>query len=351
MALDEANHKRMADQARLMVDYGAPGTARIVQAMLSLQNGATRCGARIANWTGHVINDALPLRLAGGLHFLHLTGKETRLAPVYASELTDQEDIDRLVANIVADHDEFLLPWFEGPPQTNEAGRSSAFMAALIWLSPRLGPRFELNEIGSSGGLNLLMDRYRFQLGDVVAGPADSALVIAPEWRGAPLTDAPVEIVKTRGCDLNPIDLTDDLAANKLRSYAWPEMTERTERLDKAIAILRQCPPDLVQADAADWVEQLLLQPHEAGVTRVLMHSIVWQYLPDDCKARIEAAMAAAGPGSTAQRPLAWIASEVDPTRFRPEIRVRYWAGKNRFDAVVGTTHAHGYWLNWRGDI
>ncbi|MGG2383023.1 DUF2332 family protein, partial [Salmonella enterica] len=87
--------------------------------------------------------------LAGGLHDLYLTGAELRLDPVYRGDLTDQGAIDALVRAVVADHDARLLPWLDGPPQTNEAGRSASTMAALAWLSGRVGPRFELNELGA----------------------------------------------------------------------------------------------------------------------------------------------------------------------------------------------------------
>ena len=30
---------------------------------------------------------------------------------------------------------EALLPWLDGPPQTNEAGRSANFIAAMLWLA------------------------------------------------------------------------------------------------------------------------------------------------------------------------------------------------------------------------
>ncbi|MBP6441932.1 MAG: DUF2332 family protein, partial [Sphingorhabdus sp.] len=43
--------------------------------------------------------------------------------------------------------------------------RCSGIMAQLLWLSSRLGPRFELNELGGSAGINTMMDRFGFNLG------------------------------------------------------------------------------------------------------------------------------------------------------------------------------------------
>ena len=105
----------------------APRTARIVRAELAVLDTETETGRRMRDWPGTdlrtVIDDALPLRLAGGLHHLFLTGDAPELAPVYSEELTDQPRIDRIVTALVEKFDARLNPWLDGPPQTNEAGR------------------------------------------------------------------------------------------------------------------------------------------------------------------------------------------------------------------------------------
>src|SRR3546814_6728766 len=60
---------------------------------------------------------------------------------------------------------------------------------------------------------------------------------------------------------------------------------------------------------------------------RVLMHSVVWQYVPADQQARVTAAMETAGARATAERPLAWIALEANRTMHRHEMIVRHWPG------------------------
>lgn len=337
----------MRGQAAHCFHNDAPITASVILAQLALMNGDTKCGQIIANWPGKPLEDAMPLRLTGGLHHLYLTGQEPRLAEIYEGRITDQAAIDILIEQIVADHDDDLLPWFDRPPQTNEAGRSACFMAALLWLSDKIGPRFELLEIGASAGINMMIGRYHYDLGGTLAGPRDSWMKIKPEWRGPPPPAADVEIVGVRGCDQDPIDLTDDSIAMQLKGYIWPEMPVRFERMNAAIALARQSAPDLVKADAADWVEEQLLQPQTEGVARILVHSIVWQYLPPATQARIETAMAAAGARATAARPLAWIAVETNRKTFRHEIICRYWPGDGQ-PVVLGEAHAHGIWVNWQ---
>jgi hypothetical protein len=338
----------IAQQAEHAARNGAPGTGAICRAMIALAQRDTLCGARIANWPGSVIKDAMPLRLAGGLHDLFRRGIEPGLGAVYRGELTDQGAIDALVGEIVARHDAALLPWFDGPPQTNEAGRSANFVAALHWLASRVVPKFEINEIGSSAGMNLLIDRYRYDLGGVVSGPDDAPITISPDWRGSlPPADA-FTITSVRGCDLTPIDVRDERAADRLRAYIWPEMAERFTRMDAGIAMIRARGIDLVKADAADWVEGVLATPQTLGTTRVLMHSIVWQYLPSETQARISRAMESASVLATPECPLAWIALETNRDTFQHELMVRYWPQGGEMK-VLGSAHAHGAWVEWIG--
>jgi hypothetical protein len=330
----------------------APITGRICMAMLALMHGDTATGRRIAAWPGAVMEDAMPLRLAAGFHALHLTGADQRLAPIYAGQITDQAEVDEIVLAVTRDHDAWLLPWLDGPPQTNEAGRSASIMAALAWLSSRTisgsgkAGRFEMNELGASAGCNTMIDRYAYDLGGVRLGRDDSPVLIRPEWCGPPPPSAPVEIVAIAGCDQAPIDLTDPAQALRLKSYVWPDNQYRLERLDRIIALAREKPPVLARADAAAWVEQRLAEPQMAGVTRVFYHSIVWQYIAEGSRARIEAAMMAAGAQATQERPLAWIMLETNRQTFRHELRVRYWPGPEGW-TLLGEAHAHGAWVSW----
>lgn len=335
-------------QAAHAEQNGAPMTGRLIRAFLALLENCTECGDRMRNWPGLLLEDAMPLRLAGGFHNLHLTGTDERLKPIYSGEVTDQAQVDAIVLAVARDHDFQLAQWFAGPPQTNEAGRSAGIMAGLLWLAQRLGSRFELNEIGASAGINTMMERYAYDLGGIRVGPQDSRMRIIPEWRGPPPPQEAVEIVSIRGCDVGPIDLTDQGQALRLKSYVWAEVTERLDRVDAAIALASERPPLLEMTDAADWVESRLAEPQAKGVTRVLYHSIVWQYLPPESRSRIEHAMNEAGARAGPERPLAWVQLETNRETFRHELRVRYWPGSREW-ALLGEAHAHGAWVTWFG--
>jgi hypothetical protein len=289
--------------------------------------------------------DALPLRVAGGIHALHLQGKEPGLAPIYA----DQPDVDdaAAVAAAIRAHEAELMPWLDGPPQTNEAGRSANFIAAMLWLADRgCPPRFECLEIGSSAGINLMLDRYHYDLAGVQVGPEPGAMRFKPEWQGNPPPDRAIEIVSTRGSDVAPVDLTDPGQALRLKAYVWPEHGVRFERIEAAIAEAVRSPPSLARLNGADFVEAELAKPQAAGTTRLLMHSLVWQYVPADQQARIAAAMQAAGAMATPERPLAWVALEANRVLHIHEMVVRYWPGGDAGELVT-RAHPHGAWIDW----
>lgn len=336
-------------QAMHCMNNGAPITASICRSLIFLANGHSLCGQIIANWQGSILTDAVPLRIAGGLHDLHRRGVEPRLNKIYRGEITDQAEVDALIAEVVSQHDVELSSWLSGPPQTNEAGRSASFVAAMHWLASRVAPRFELNEIGSSAGMNLLIDRYRYDLDGIISGPDDAVVTIKPIWRGAHPPATPFTIESVKGCDIHPIDVREESAANRLMSYIWPEMPERFARMHAAIRMIRELSVDLIQADAADFVEARLATMQVAGTTRVLMHSIVWQYLPQDKQQKIRSAMLDAGARATAARPLAWISLETNRATFRHELKVCYWPG-NGDPILLGEAHAHGAWIYWLGD-
>lgn len=339
-----------ANQAVYCRANDAPVTARIVDAIWAVCE-TPACSAfldRIRSWTGAPLADALPLRAAGGLHALHLAGQAPELAPIYA----DQPGIDdaAILAGVIERHHDALMPWLDGPPQTNEAGRSANFIAALLWLAERgLPADFECIEIGSSAGINLMIDRYHYTLGGVAVGPAESPMRFAPEWQGPPPPSHPIHFAAIRGSDIAPVDLTDPVQALRLKAYIWPEHTERFARMETAIAMAQQQKPDLVASNAADFAEAQLALPQAAGTTRVLMHSIMWQYVPADQQARVTAAMEAAGARATADRPLAWVALEANRTVHHHELIVRYWPGDGA-PHLLTRAHAHGAWLQWVAD-
>lgn len=345
----EAVERAFLNQVAYCQKNAAPNTALICHALFELLDGE-RGGAvmkAVREWKEAPLADALPLRVAGGLHALHLAGKEAALAPIYAG--SDPEDASDRVAHALETHEDELLPWLDGPPQTNEAGRSWGFAAAMLWLAARgLPARFVMHELGSSAGINLMMKHFAFDLAGVEVGPADSPIALKPEWRGDPPPQGSIEIASIRGCDVAPVDLRDPEQALRLKAYVWPELAVRLERMDQAIRLAHAFPPDMARMKAGEFVDVILDHPAQEGTTRVIFHSVVWQYIPSDEQRAITAAIESAGAAASEDAPLAWITLEANRDTHRHELRVRYWPGGDE-EVCLATAHPHGAWVNWYG--
>ena len=262
------------------------------------RRAAQRIRPRIA-MDRRALADALPLRAAGGIHALHLSGTADELAPIYA----DSEDINdaAIVAGAVHRHEAALLPWLDGPPQTNEAGRSSNFIAAMLWLADRgLPPLFDCLEIGSSAGINLMIDRYHYDLAAVQVGPQPGVMAFTPEWRGNHPPQHKIAFAGLKGCDVAPVDLTDPAQALRLKAYVWPEHHIRFARMAAAIAAATENP--------RNWSTPMppirrgrLAQPQAEGTTRVLCIDRL-AICSSHQQARITAAMEARAPAQPRRR-------------------------------------------------
>lgn len=331
---------------------GSPITADVCEVLLGLINQSAPSGgaviAQVRSWEGPALADALPLRVAGGIHALHLSGGEPALLGLY--EAHEGFDTSLAIGEALIRHKAFLMPWLDGPPQTNEAGRSAGLIACLVWLSGRgLPPRFALKEIGSSAGINLMMAHYAYRLGKLAIGAKDPAMQFAPEWTGNSPTDAAVTIVDAKGCDVAPLDLNDPNDALRLKAFIWPEFSTRFDRMNAAIVLAASHPPKITQASAADFVQEVLAEVPEAGTTRVIMHSVVWQYLNDTERYAVTQLIEAAGAKGTKQAPLAWIALEANRDTHRHELVVRYWNGDTGSGEafILAHAHPHGAWIKW----
>ena len=292
---------------------------------------------------------ALALRLLGSVHRLVLERRAGALATFYPSVGGTWEPVAgwRAFLDLLAEQPEAVREWLDRPPQTNEVGRSAAFLGGLLHLERRLPLR--LMEIGASGGLNLLCDRYGYipERG-LPVGPADpGAPVLRGAWTGRSLELWPeMSVVERRGCDPRPRDVATTEGRLALTAYVWADQPARHERLRAAFAVARRTPVDLERASAADFVDTLTLQP---GTTTVLMHSVVWQYLSTPEQAQVEARLEALGAQAGADQRLAHLRAE--PWRRTPDaghdfwVRLRTWPGGE--DRVLGLMAPHGPPVAW----
>lgn len=292
---------------------------------------------------------ALALRLAGAVHRLVLVGTADRLETFYPSVggAWDLELAWPVVTDALAAHLPRVRELIEGPPQTNDIGRSSALLGGLLHIAERTRLPVSLTEIGSSAGLNLRFDAFGYTCAGGAWGPEGSPVVLADAWAGRlPPVEADLKVAERRGVDAAPLDPTSTHGRLALTSYVWPDDAARLARLRGAFEIAARVPVDLVAGDAADAVEALELRP---GATTVLWHSVVWQYLGEERQQRIRERVHELGSAATDEAPFAHLRLEPSspapdqPSRFL--VTLQLWPSGE--PVVLGESAAHGIPTTW----
>ncbi len=344
--MSEKVRQAFVDQVRYCDQLGSPFTARVCRACLDALEDATPIAGTIRDWPGNPDPraDNLPLRVAGALHHLARSGESSALKGVYPPNRVDEEALRSVIAQAFREHEETIRAYLASPPQTNEVMRSAALLPGLLAIARRTQLPVELYEIGSSAGVNLILDRYRYEFGSARWGDPASPLLIKPEWHGdPPPVDAPLKVVARNGVDLNPIGLRDPGARERLLSYVWPDQPDRLQRLEQAIAVWLRDPPTIERADAAQWLARSGIAKATPNVARVLFHSVTWSYLPEATKNMIEQFMRAKGSEAKTSAPLAWLRFELSAKG--ADLRLSLWPGVE--DELIATGHPHGTSIRW----
>ena len=329
-----------AQQAINCADLGSPFMERLCALLATRDWPDTALTARVMSWSGDLGPSAqsTPLRLCGGLHALALKGSE--IASAYPPNEADDETLWDHIRQALDEQEAFLDNWIDNPPQTNEVRRAAAIIAAANLIGARYDLPFRISELGASGGLNLMWDRFALVAPGKRYGPPDAALILTPDWTGGtpPMSD-PV-VAERRGVDLNPLDPRDPHDALRLRAYLWPDQPERMARTEAAIAVNTA---EVDQAEAIDWLKPRL--EHVPGRVHMIYHTVAWQYFPRDKQEEGRAAIEEAGRFATKESPLAWLGMEAATGVTGAQITLRLWPGDETL--ALGRIDFHGRWMAW----
>ena len=191
-------------------------------------------------------------------------------------------------------HADFLARWTaEQDVQTNEVQRSWGLLPAFLAVSD--GRPLDLLELGPSAGLNLVWDhyRYRYRTGEWGEG----TLELAGDDRMPPpaeLLERSVEVIRRRGVDLNPVDVTTERGSRLLQAFVWADQEVRLDRLRRAIDVVRHDPPQLMQGDYVDALPSLLRNRRD-GAQLIVFQTASTMYLDRSSADRLRAALREAG--------------------------------------------------------
>ncbi len=275
------------------------------------------CARLLAPHAGRPFGDAVLLRLLAAVHLIVLEGDEPDLAAHYPSvDGTLGPDVGPRFIAAAEHHRDRVGELMLDCVQTNEPGRSASLLGGYLEVA-ELGIPLRILEVGASAGLNL-----RF----------------ADPWFGQPpALDRTVTVSSRKGCDLQPLDPTTEQDRRRLRSYVWPDQTERRIRLDGALAAAPRAEVTVDRADAVTWLGDRLAEA-VPGVVTVVVHSVMFQYLTSEDRRRFLGIIDLAGARASPDAPVAWL--RMEPGGDQAEIRLTTWPTGGSL--LVATSSYHG---------
>jgi hypothetical protein len=288
----------------------------------------------------------IQLRLLAGVFRLVLTGRAPELAPYYPclGRTEPASEAWLVMRKVIAAHVPELKQALKIAPQTNEVGRAAALLAGPFDIVGASGERrIRLLELGASAGLNLLVDRYRFEGGDWCLGPADSPVQLIGAIE-RPVRLQSFEIVARAGCDLHPVDVGTAAGRLLLTSFVWPFDVHRHERLAAALRVAASQPPIHIEEGGSQRMAAAGLGRGQSERTSGGL-ALDYPALLVECGARcVETILDRYG----TKHQLAEVSMEFDltgPRSAKPKLRTRLWdpdTAQPPRHRLLGTAHDHG---------
>ena len=216
-------------------------------------------------------------------------------------------------------------------------------LAAMLALADVTRLPLRIFEIGSSAGLLLNFDRYRYSGEGWAWGDTRSLAHLRNNAAlGKPAhLDAPLEVIERRGCDLHPLDASNGNDADTLLGFIWPDQAERFSRLRAALDIARAHPVDIVRADGIAWSRTAAV-PHEGSAT-VLLHTVITEHMTPLDRESLRKAIDELAARATSARPFAWI--RMEPAQQGYLTTLTHWPADE--ETVIAASDGHAQNLRW----
>ena len=317
---------------------GSELTARLMERCVAELESGGPLARLLSDWQGVPLLDALPQRVLGAVQGIALEGRAPELERFYPSlgGTPVWPDTADAFARVLERHAAEIRPRLDTQVQTNEVRRCAPLLGGFLAAARAAGGLpLRLLEIGSSAGLLLFWERYRYELGPHRWGDPASRVRLDAEWRGAaPDLGAPARVASRLGCDLYPLDLRDPAQLRRIESFLWADQPDRHQLLRAAAAALPSEGAPLERIGASAFLARELATPAQ-GVATVVFQSHMWWYLPKPERQLVTSCVESAGARARADAPLFWLSMEAPNVEYC-EIRLRAWPGDSKRAAGAG---------------
>lgn len=301
------------------------------------------------------LGQPIPNMLFAAVHYLLLGGVRHPLAAFYpdlpdpAGAAADEGDPLPAFRSFCREHAETIRTLVRTRRvQTNEVRRCACLLPAFATVAERAPSHpLALVEVGTSAGLNLFWDHYRYDYGAAGSyGDETSPVVLRCEVRGSgrfPVIEQLPQVVARIGIDLRPVDVRDADEVLWLRALIWPEHAERVELLQRALDVVRREPPEMIAGDALEVLPDALGKV-PADATLCVFHSLTLNQFSREGRSRFAALLAE----QSRERTIFEVSFEYRQREEPLQLDVvRYVDGERAQETQLARCQPHGRWMEW----
>ncbi|RAP76004.1 DUF2332 domain-containing protein [Paenibacillus montanisoli] len=288
----------------------------------------------------------VPNLLLAAVHFLLILGRQHEVTQYYPS-LTEQprdpsSAFPAFKAFCFLHRNEIVRLLETKLVQTNEVRRCAYLYPAFCHIHRLAGKPLALVEIGTSAGLQLLWDQYRYRYNgaDEYYGNPDSDFVIETTIRGANkpfLTRHSPPVASRIGIDLhvNRLQVKEDRVW--LKALIWPEHADRRNHFNAAARYFQQHAVQLIEGDGIAYLDLITADREHA---LCIFHTHVANQLTKEAKKRLFDQIHRLG-----------------ETRDVFHLYNNMWDAELHLDSYIKGVHAsvtlaetdgHGRWFTWK---
>ncbi|WP_017435188.1 DUF2332 domain-containing protein [Saccharococcus caldoxylosilyticus] len=291
----------------------------------------------------------IPNLLFGAVHYLLLKGYRHELREFYGSIVDQprnpqhafpyfrdfcihyQEDITAMLTSKLV--------------QTNEVRRCAYLYPSFCFIYNIAKKPLSLIEIGTSAGLQLAWDKYRYDYGlHETYGNPHSNVVITSEIRGERLPfllPKSPPVAERVGVDLHVNDLQNEEDRLWMQALIWPEHKERRELFQKAARCLEKTPVRFVEGDGIALLPNIAAAiPEDTAIC--VFHTHVANQIPDDAKHMLLERIK--GIGQT--RDIFHLYNNM----WDVKLHLDYFVDGEEYNKIIGETDGHARWFRWELD-
>lgn len=288
----------------------------------------------------------IPNLLFGAVHYLLLKGNEHELREFYPSLVKNprkfEDSINYFRDFCVQKSNEINEILTNKIVQTNEVRRCSYLYPAFSYIYRKTQKPLALIEIGTSAGLQLFVEKYRYSYGtERNYGSEDSGVHISAEIRGKhnPLDQLSKFKVASRvGIDLHLNDVSNDEDFLWLKALIWPEHQERRELFETAACYVRNNPLKLIEGDGVELLQSFSKDIPDDQIICVF-HTHVANQMPIETKERLLLNIKNIGE----KRDIFHLYNNIQDR----DLHLDSYLNGNESLNKIAETEGHGRWFTW----